>query len=72
MQRFERTDVKLSYSTLTGWVSVTCKLINPLFNALKTDVLQSNYLHVDEKPIKVTDKDKKKGKRIGLLFCISK
>jgi transposase len=59
MQRFERSGIKLSYSTLTDWVSGTCKLITPLFDALKTEVLQSNYLHADETPIKVMDKDKK-------------
>lgn len=59
MQRFERSGVKLSYSTLTDWVSATCKLIDPLFNALKAEVLQSGYLHADETPIKVLDKDKK-------------
>lgn len=59
MQRFERSGVKLPYSTLTDWVSATCKLITPLYEALKTEVLQSNYLHADETPIKVLDKDKK-------------
>ncbi len=59
MQRFERSGVKLSYSTLTDWVSGTCRLIEPLFEALKKEVLQSPYLHADETPIKVMDKDKK-------------
>ncbi|WP_276505087.1 IS66 family transposase [Terrimonas pollutisoli] len=59
MQRFERAGVKLAYSTLTDWVSSTCKLIEPLFEALKAEVLQSTYLHADETPIKVMDKDKK-------------
>jgi len=59
MQRFERAGVKLAYSTLTDWVSGTCNLIAPLFEALKAEVLQSNYLHADETPIKVMDKDKK-------------
>lgn len=53
MQRFERSGVKLSYSTLTDWISSTCKLITPLYDALKAEVLQSKYLHVDETPIKV-------------------
>ncbi|NJO24658.1 MAG: IS66 family transposase [Bacteroidia bacterium] len=56
MQRFQRTGVKLSYSTVTDWVSGTCKLIIPLFDTLKAEVLQSNYLHADETPIKVMDK----------------
>lgn len=59
MQRFERGGVKLSYSTLSDWVSGTCKLITPLFEALKADVLRSDYLHADETPIKVLDKEKK-------------
>jgi len=59
MQRFERAGVKLAYSTLTDWVSSTCQLITPLFEALKVEVLQSGYLHADETPIKVIDKDKK-------------
>jgi transposase len=59
MQRFERSGVKLAYSTLTDWVSSSCALITPLFEALKAEVLQSNYLHADETPIKVIDKDKK-------------
>ena len=59
MQRFERSGVKLPYSTLTDWISGTCKLITPLYEALKQQVLQSSYLHADETPIKVLDKDKK-------------
>jgi transposase len=59
MQRFERSGVKLSYSTLTDWVSATSKLITPLYEALKKQVLQSGYLHADETPIKVMDRDKK-------------
>jgi len=59
MQRFERNGIKLPYSTLADWVSATCMLIAPLYEALKAEVLQSNYLHADETPIKVLDKDKK-------------
>jgi transposase len=58
MQRFERNGLKLPYSTLTDWVSSTCTLITPLFEALKKQVLNSSYLHADETPIKVMDKDK--------------
>lgn len=58
MQRFERSGVKLPYSTLTDWVARTCRLIEPLFAALKKEVLASNYLHVDETPIRVMSKEK--------------
>lgn len=56
---FKREGIDISYSTLVDWISGTCTLIAPLCEALKTLVLQSNYLHVDETPIKVLDKDKK-------------
>ena len=59
MQRFERNGVKLAYSTITDWVSNTCALITPLFEALKGEVLKAGYLHVDETPIKVMSKEKK-------------
>lgn len=59
MQRFERSGLKLPYSTLTDWVGSACRLITPLYEALKTEVLKTNYLHADETPIKVMDKDKK-------------
>lgn len=68
MQRFERSGLKLPYSTLTDWVSATCKLILPLYEALKAEVLRSNYLHADETPIKVLDKDKKGGTHRGYYW----
>jgi transposase len=58
-QRFSRERINIPYSTITDWVSNTCKLITPLYDALKKEVLASDYLHVDESPIKVLDRDKK-------------
>jgi transposase len=58
-QRFSRDGINIPYSTITDWVSGTCTLITPLYEALKKRVLQSPYLHADETPIKVLDKDKK-------------
>ena len=48
--------MELPYSTLTDWVGATARLIKLLYEALKTEVLQSGYLHVDETPIKVQDR----------------
>ncbi len=70
MQRFERAGVKLSYSTLTDWVSDTCRLITPLFEALKAEVLKSKYLHADETPIKVLDKNKKDSTHRGYYWVV--
>ena len=59
MERFKRDDVNIAYSTLTDMVSGTCALITPLYEALKNYTLRLDYLHADETPIKVLDKDKK-------------
>jgi len=58
-QRFSRDKINIPYSTLTDWVSNTCKLITPLYDVLVKEVLSGDYLHADETPIKVLDKDKK-------------
>ena len=59
IQRFEREGIKLSASTLTDWIGATCMLLYPLYEALRKQVLSSDYLQADETPIKVLDKDKK-------------
>lgn len=58
-QRLEREGIKLPSSTLTDWIGATCALLDPLYEALKREVLSSKYLQVDETPIKVLDKNKK-------------
>lgn len=59
IQRFEREGIKLPSSTLTDWIGSTCALLEPLYEVLKKNVLQADYLQADETPIKVLDKDKK-------------
>lgn len=58
-QRFSRVGITLAPSTLCNWKSNVCSLITPLYDAMVKEVLQTNYLHVDETPIKVLDQDKK-------------
>ena len=59
MTRFDRTGIKLAHSTLLDWIAKTCTLLNPLYDKLKQEVLQSNYLMMDETTMKVMDKSKK-------------
>jgi hypothetical protein len=59
MERFKRAGVSIAYSTLTDMVSGTCALIAPIYEALKNYTLRLDYLHADETPVKVLDKDKK-------------
>lgn len=59
MERFKREGIIIAYSTIGDWIKNGCTLINPLYEALEKLIAQSNYLHADESPIKVLDKDKK-------------
>jgi len=59
MERFKREGINIPYSTIGDWVKNGCTLIDPLYESLKKLIVQSNYLHADESPIKVLDKDKK-------------
>lgn len=58
IQRFKRAGMDIPPATLSGWINATCKLIEPLYNVLKSKVLSQNYLQADETPIPVLDKDK--------------
>ena len=50
---FARGGVSLETSTLSGWVGATAAALKPLVDALATDVLSSETLHVDDTPVPV-------------------
>jgi transposase len=58
-QRFERAGVKIAQSTINGWTKNTLNTLLTLYQAHKRFVLESNYLHADETPLKVLDENKK-------------
>lgn len=59
VQRYEQLGMKIPVSTLEGWFEAACSLLEPLYEALKTWVLSSNYIQCDETPLPVLDKQKK-------------
>lgn len=59
IERWKRWEVKLSASTINDWQEKSCRLLSPLYDCLKQQVLGEGYLQVDETPVKVLDKDKK-------------
>jgi transposase len=59
IQRYEQLGMKIPASTLEGWFEATCSLMEPLYEALKAQVLASSYIQCDETPIPVLDKGKK-------------
>ena len=50
---FAGDGVSLESSTLSGWVGATAAALPPLVDALATDVLASDTLHVDDTPVPV-------------------
>lgn len=54
-----------SQSTFCDWVNSCCTLLEPLYNLLKQKVIYSDYIQVDESPMKVLDKDKPKSTHQG-------
>jgi len=69
MTRFDRTGIKLAHSTLLDWIAKTCTLLNPLYDKLKQEVLQSNYLMMDETTMKAMDKSKKSTTHRGYFWA---
>jgi hypothetical protein len=59
VQRYEQLGMKIPASTLDGWFEASCSLLEPLYQALRQQVLRATYLQVDETPIAVLDKQKK-------------
>jgi transposase len=55
---FQRQGVDIAESTINGWFSQTCRLLEPLYESLKTKVLEQDYLMADETPLPVQTKDK--------------
>src|ERR1700730_4343233 len=50
---FARDGISLETSTLSGWVGATAAALKPLVDALASDVLASDTVHVDDTPVPV-------------------
>lgn len=66
IKMFQRDfDWHISSSTVNDWFIAVCNLLEPLYNKLKEKILESDYLQVDESPIKVLESEKKKQSHQG-------
>ncbi len=71
IERFKREGIKIPSSTLNGWQESVSSLLWPLYENLKRRVLQQGYLQVDETPIHVHDKTKKRKTHRGYHWIYS-
>jgi len=58
VQQFKRQDIDIAESTISGWFTASCRLLEPLYERLVKRVSGSTYLMADETPIPVQTKDK--------------
>ena len=65
VQQFKREGVKIAESTVTGWFNASCRLLEPLYEALRRKVQQATYLNGDETPIAVQSSQKKGATHTG-------
>jgi transposase len=68
LEIFKRQQVSIHYSTASGWMKDGCDLLYPVFDLHCKEVLQTDYLNVDETTIKVLDKDKKNSTHQGYYW----
>jgi transposase len=68
IQIFKRVDVTFSKSTINGWQIGVYNLLLLLYEQFLQSVITQGYLQVDETPIKVLDKEKKKNTHQGYMW----
>lgn len=67
-QRFNRSELKIAYSTIAGTNRQICQLMVPIHEVLKSESLRCNYLQIDETPHPVQDKNVKGKTHKGWLW----
>jgi len=55
--------LRIPENTLNGWFKPTCELLAPLYEELKSEVLRSDYIQVDETTVPVIDHDSHQAKK---------
>lgn len=63
-----RQEITIAESTLSGWFSATCNLLEPLYEKLIEKVLQNSYLMADETPIPALTSQKPGTTRKGYFW----
>lgn len=58
IQIFKRQNFTLASSTIGNWFNQTTQLLEPLYDVLEKEALDTDYLQVDESPIGVQDSHK--------------
>jgi transposase len=69
IQQFQRQHGwEIHKATINDWFAACCSLLEPLYDALEQEVMQTDYLQADESPIKVLDSVKKGKAHQGYMW----
>ncbi len=68
IEQLKRLGIEIPSSTMSDWVAMCCKLLAPLYEALKKKLLAVDYLQADESPIKVLDRIKEAKIHLGYYW----
>jgi len=60
VRQFKHLGLDIAETTLNGWFKPVSELLKPLYEVLKTEVIDSGYIQVDETTLPVIDKEKRK------------
>src|SRR5690554_3217597 len=63
VKQLHHLGVKIPANTLSGWFKPTCELLSPLYKVLKKEVLETDYIQVDETTLPVINKESHKAKK---------
>ncbi|HVW58401.1 MAG TPA: IS66 family transposase [Puia sp.] len=69
IKRYQRDGVKLSASTISGWLDATADLLQPLGRELVRVVLAGDYVQADETPLPVLNGETKGAAHTGYLWA---
>jgi len=69
IKRYQRDGVKLSASTISGWLDATADLLQPLGKELIKVVLSGDYIQADETPLPVLNGETKGAAHTGYLWA---
>ncbi|MDE5871487.1 MAG: IS66 family transposase [Muribaculaceae bacterium] len=68
IKQYADLGVKLPASTINDWVHAVASKLNPLYEALRGDILGSDYLQIDEVPWRIADTPGKSRKGYAWQF----
>jgi transposase len=69
IKRYQRDGVKLSASTISGWLDATADLLQPLGRELIKVVFAGDYIQADETPLPVLNGETKGAAHTGYLWA---